>query len=107
MFAIKHYSKYVHNGSKVYSKERLFPLIPDVHKTKKYDRYFMVSDSGVASFVSLKNILAFTESVSSKSRRKTIVHKLSGRKFQTMKAACEAFGISTQHLKSSPDFDII
>jgi hypothetical protein len=112
MFTIKHYSDYVHNGVNVFSKVRLFPLTPVAHKVKKYKQYFMVSDTGVASFVSFKDILnsvstsPVSKSPSAKGRGKTVLHRSSGKIFGSMKAACDAHNIKIAQLKSSPDFVI-
>jgi hypothetical protein len=109
MFTIKHYSDYVHDGVNVFSKVRLFPLTPVAHKVKKYKQYFMVSDAGVASFVSFKDILdKLSQRVesSSKSRSKKVIHRSSGKKFGSMKAACDSYKITVAQLKSSPDFVI-
>jgi hypothetical protein len=109
MFTIKQYSNYVHNGVDVFSKDRLFPLTPVAHKVKKYKQYFMVSDTGVASFVSFKDILdklSHRIESSSKSRGKTVIHRSSGKKFGSMKAACDSYNIKITQLKSSPDFVI-
>ena len=119
MFTIKQYSNYVHNGVNVFSKVRLFPLTPVAHKVKKYKQYFMVSDTGVASFVSFKNILdkltqiespvsksPVSKSPSAKGRGKTVLHRSSGKIFGSMKAACDAHNIKIAQLKSSPDFVI-
>lgn len=114
MFTIKHYSKYVHNGVDVVSKDRLFPLTPVFHKVKKYKQFFMVSDDGVSSFVSFSDILKYTinecpvsKSPSAKGRGKTVLHRSSGKTFGSMKAACDAHNIKISQLKSSPDFIIV
>lgn len=114
MFTIKHYSNYVHNGADVFTKERLFPLVPAAHKVKKYKQYFMTSDDGIVSFVSFKDILKYTnhespvsKSPSAKGRGKTVLHRSSGKTFGSMKAACEAHNIKISQLKSSPDFVIV
>lgn len=119
MFTIKHYSNYVHNGTDVFAKERLFPLVPVVHKVKKYKKYFMTSDDGIVSFVGFKDILKYTnvespvsgspvsKSPSGKGRGKKVFHRSSGETFGSMKAACEAHNIKVSQLKSSPDFVIV
>lgn len=114
MFTIKHYSKYVHDGANVFTKDRLFPLTPDAHKVKKYKQYFMMSDAGISSFVSFSDILKYTinecpvsKSPSAKGRGKTVLHRSSGKTFGSMKAACDAHNIKISQLKSSPDFVIV
>ena len=113
MFEIMHYSRYVTDGTSVFSKERTYPLAPNKHKVKQYNQFFMTSDSGTATFVSTGDIKRLIEvpvvpdvPVVSKSRGKTVLHRSSGKTFGSMKAACEAFDIKLAQLKSSPEFVI-
>jgi hypothetical protein len=108
MFQIKHYSRYVTDGTYVFSKERIYPLTSCKHKVKRYDQFFMTSNNGITMFVSTIDIKRLMEvPVVAKARGKAVVHCSSGKTFGSMKAACEAFDIKIGQLKSSPEFIIV
>jgi hypothetical protein len=83
----------------------------------------MVDDNGDAHVMSIKNIRALLkeepktpastpesspeEGTLKRSRsKKRVLHKSTGSVYGSMKSAAEAFGITTNKLKSSPDFII-
>ena len=108
MFDIKHYSRYVTDGTYVFSKERIYPLIPCKHKDKQYNQFFMTSDNGITMLVSTADIKRLMEvPVVTKARRKSVLHRSSGKTFCSMKAACEAYNMKLAQLKSSPEFVIM
>jgi hypothetical protein len=108
MLNIQHFSRYVTDGSSVFFKERMYPLVPRMHKVKHYKQFFMIDDTGMAVFLSMDDIQRYVQvpCLNIKTRGKTVLHTSSGKTFGSMKAACQAFNIKLSKLKSSADFII-
>ena len=107
MADIKNFSRYAFDGTRVLMKPRMYPIAPALHKIKKHERFFLTDDAGTTRFVDINDIRRLVVEVpKSAGRGKTVLHRSTGKKFGSMKSACEAFGISVQTLKSSSDFEI-
>ncbi|AGE50283.1 hypothetical protein ATCVCanal1_710R [Acanthocystis turfacea Chlorella virus Canal-1] len=110
------FSKYTFEDNSVFVA-RGYPLAP--MKGKRL-RFFMVDDTGNTHVMSVKNIRALLkeepktpastpepspeDGALKRSRSKRVLHKSTGTVYGSMKAAAEAFGITANKLKSSPDF---
>jgi hypothetical protein len=116
MMNLKYYSEYVTDGSAVFCKDREFPLTPIKHPVKQFDRYFMTSDRGTSTFLGKDDIQRYVEkpielekpeeAETKKSRGKSVSQKSTGKKFDSMKQACEQTGFTLAQLKKSGDFII-
>ena len=116
---VKGFSKYTFENNSVFVA-RGYPLKPI---PGKYIRFYMSDDNDNLHVMSLKNIQALLkedpktptstpdvspsdESVLKRSRSKRVLHKSTGTVYGSLKAASEAFGITTNKLKSSDEFII-
>lgn len=105
---IAHYPKYLWSNNQVITKDRKFPLIP---LTGKYVKFFLEDSNGNTRFVSaqeLKTRLAYRLAPrleKSKSRGRLVTH-VSGQVFGSIKEACQASGLSSNKIKSHPDYAI-
>ena len=102
MFGIRHFSEYVTDGTEVYSKNRMFPVTPRIHPAKRYKQYWIRQDNGDVKFVSQRMI----DTLTIKSRGKSVTHLPTGKTFGSMKEACAIHKISVAQLKTNKDFSI-
>jgi hypothetical protein len=107
MHEISNYPKYLVINGKVVTKDRHFPLTPRIHPGGKYVQFFLEDSSGNTRFVSARELK--TRLVSrlekSKSRGRLVTH-VSGKVFGSIKEACQETGLSSNKIKSHPDYNI-
>ena len=102
---IAHYPKYLWLDNNVVTKDRKFPLIVD--RSGKYDRVFLEDCNGTTRFVSIRDLksLVVMRLEKSKSNGRIVTH-ISGKMFASIKEACKVSGLSSNKLKSHPDYTI-
>ena len=101
---ISNYPKYLWVNNKVVSKDRQFPLAPRIGK---YTQFFLEDCNGNTRFVSTRELksLVVTRLEKSKSKGRLVTH-VSGKVFGSIKEACQVSGLTSNKIKSHPDYII-
>ena len=102
---ITHYPKYLWSNNQVVTRDRQFPLTPRAGKTPKF---FLEDCNGNTRFVStreLKKFIVERRLEKSKSKGRLVKH-VSGKVFGSIKEACQVSGLSSNKIKSHPDYTI-
>ena len=101
---IANYPKYLWSNNQVITKDRHFPLTP---RPGKHAQFFLEDCNGNTRFVSARELktLVAQRLEKSKSRGRIVTH-VSGKVFGSIKEACQVSGLTSNKIKSHPDYII-
>jgi hypothetical protein len=104
MAEIANYPKYLWVNNQVVTKDRKFPLTP---RTGKHTQFFLEDLNGNTRFVSARELksLVVVRLEKTKSKGRLVKH-VSGKVFGSIKEACQVSGLSSNKIKSHPDYTI-